>query len=59
MGANVVWGGYVTAVFSVILSVFMFLLELLIAFIQAFIFTLLSALYIGLATESPHQKENH
>ena len=56
MGAKVMWGGYVTAVFSVVLNVFMFLLELLIAFIQAFIFTLLSALYIGLATEKPHQQ---
>jgi len=30
------------------------MLELLVAFIQAFVFTLLSALYFGLATEEPH-----
>ena len=33
--------------------IFMDLLELLVAFIQAYVFTLLSALYFGLATIEP------
>jgi len=59
MGAKMMALGYMSSFFSVMLSAFMYLLELLIAFIQAFIFTLLSALYIGLATENPHQEKNH
>jgi F-type H+-transporting ATPase subunit a len=35
------------------------LIELLVAFIQAFIFTILSALYIGMATEEHHHEEHH
>ncbi len=41
---------------SVILSVFISFVELLVAFIQAYIFTLLSAVYIGLAKAEPHHK---
>lgn len=41
---------------SVIFTVFIDLIELLIAYIQAYIFTLLSALFIGLArVDSPHK----
>ena len=36
------------------LAIFMGLLELLVAFIQAYVFTLLSALYFGMATEEHH-----
>jgi F-type H+-transporting ATPase subunit a len=36
---------------SVGFSVFMGLLELLVAFIQAYVFTLLSAIYFGMASE--------
>lgn len=46
--------GYGASVVSVALSVFMNLLHLLIAFIQAYVFTLLSALYFGMATEESH-----
>jgi F-type H+-transporting ATPase subunit a len=38
---------------TVAFMVFMDLLELLVAFIQAYVFTLLSALYFGLATAEP------
>jgi len=34
--------------------VFMTCLELLVAFLQAYVFTLLSAIYIGAAVEEPH-----
>jgi len=46
--------GYGVSVVSVLFSVFMSLLELLVAFIQAYVFTLLSALYFGMATEEHH-----
>jgi F-type H+-transporting ATPase subunit a len=46
--------GYGVSVVSVAFVVFMSLLELLVAFIQAYVFTLLSALYFGMATEEHH-----
>lgn len=46
--------GYGVSVVSIIFAVFMGLLELLVAFIQAYVFTLLSALYFGMATEEAH-----
>jgi F-type H+-transporting ATPase subunit a len=39
---------------SVLFSLFISVLELLVAFIQAYVFTMLSALYIGMATEEAH-----
>lgn len=47
--------GYGISVISVAFTVFMGLLELLVAFIQAYVFTLLSALYFGLALEQHHE----
>jgi len=41
--------GYGSSIISVLFSVFMMALELLVAFIQAYVFTLLSALYFGMA----------
>ena len=46
--------GYGASVISIIFTVFMTLLELLVAFIQAYVFTLLSALYFGMAVEEHH-----
>ena len=46
--------GYGVSVVSVGFSIFMDFLELLVAFIQAYVFTLLSALYFGMATEEAH-----
>lgn len=45
------FAGYGVSVVSITFTVFMGLLELLIAFIQAYVFTLLSALYFGMALE--------
>ena len=42
------------SVISVIFSVFMTLLDVLVSFIQAYVFTLLSALYFGMATSEHH-----
>jgi F-type H+-transporting ATPase subunit a len=52
-GAMNVALGYGVSVVSVAFMIFMNLLELLVAFIQAYVFTLLSALYFGLATIEP------
>ena len=46
--------GYGASVISVLFTVFMTFLELLVAFIQAYVFTLLSALYFGMAIEEHH-----
>jgi F-type H+-transporting ATPase subunit a len=46
-----IFAGYGISVLSIAFTVFMGILELLVAFIQAYVFTLLSALYIGLALE--------
>ncbi|MFZ4411546.1 MAG: F0F1 ATP synthase subunit A [Bacteroidales bacterium] len=51
--------GYGVSVVSVVFYVFMGLLELLVAFIQAYVFTLLSALYFGMAIEEHHKEELH
>ncbi len=46
--------GYGVSVVSIAFTIFMSILELLVAFIQAYVFTLLSALYFGMATEEAH-----
>ena len=46
--------GMGVSIVSVGFSIFMDFLELLVAFIQAYVFTLLSALYFGMATEEHH-----
>ncbi len=50
-------GGYSVAPVSVAFSLFISLLELLIAFIQAYVFTMLSALFIGMAVEEHHHEQ--
>ena len=50
--------GFGVAVVSVLFTVFMGFLELLVAFLQAYVFTLLSAIYIGAAVEEGHH-EHH
>ena len=47
-------GGAVSVV-SVVFAVFISLLECLVAYIQAFVFTMLSALYISMAVETPEE----
>ncbi len=51
INAGLGWG---VSVFSLLFTVFMSLMELLVAFIQAFVFTFLSAMYLGAAIEEPH-----
>jgi F-type H+-transporting ATPase subunit a len=51
--------GYGVGVFSTLFIVFMFFIELLVAFLQAYVFTLLAALYFGDATQEHHHEEAH
>lgn len=57
-GSSKAWVGYSVGVPSVAFTVFMGMLELLVAFLQAFVFTLLSSLYIGMAIED-HGHHDH
>lgn len=48
------WVGMAASPVSILFSVFILLLDVLVSFIQAYVFTLLSALYIGMATAEHH-----
>jgi F-type H+-transporting ATPase subunit a len=52
-------GAYGISIFSGIMYVFMGFLELLVAFLQAYVFTLLSAIYFGAAVEEHHHDAEH
>jgi F-type H+-transporting ATPase subunit a len=59
---NALFGGTVAssvAPFSVALTIFISAVKLLVAFIQAYVFTMLSALFIGMAVEEHHAHEGH
>ena len=56
MSTNV---GLSVSIFSVAFVVFMTFLEILVAFIQAYVFTLLSAIYFGAAVEESHHEDAH
>jgi F-type H+-transporting ATPase subunit a len=47
------------AAVAVPFAAFIYCIELLVAFLQAFIFTMLTALYIGMAVEEHHHNEAH
>lgn len=53
-GGISVGAGYGISIVSILFTIFLTFLELLVAFIQAYVFTLLSALYFGMATEEHH-----
>lgn len=44
---------------SMIFALFMNAMELLVAFLQAYVFTLLTAMYFGACVEEPHHAEHH
>lgn len=58
-GAMSAAAGYGISIFSMLLVVFMSVLELLVAFLQAYVFTLLSAIYFGSAIEEGHHEGEH
>jgi F-type H+-transporting ATPase subunit a len=49
--------GFASSVVSVAFTVFIYFIEVLVAFLQAFIFTVLSAVFIGQAFEGEHHHE--
>lgn len=51
--------GLGVSVFSLAFTIFMGFLELLVAFLQAYVFTLLSAIYFGSAVDEGHDVHNH
>lgn len=55
-GAGAGWG---TSLAAVPMTVFVYCLELLIAFIQAYVFTILSALFIGMAAAEHEHHHDH
>ena len=52
-------GGLGVSPLSIVFTVFMGFLELLVAFLQAYVFTLLSSIYIGAAVEDHHHDDHH
>jgi len=54
-GAAAAWG---TTVISIGFTVFILLVKLLVAFIQAYVFTTLSALFIGMSVEEHHHDDH-
>lgn len=54
MGEMSPWAGVAMSPISIVLAVFIMLLEVLVAFIQAYIFTLLSAIFIGMYAHPAH-----
>ncbi len=58
-GGENMGAGLGVSVVSVAFCVFMFILDLLVAFLQAYVFTLLAAMYFGTALEEHHHEEHH
>ena len=56
MNTGLGWG---VGVFSVAFTIFMGMLELLVCFLQAYVFTLLAAMYFGSAIDEGHDTHNH
>lgn len=57
-GSMKTWVGLAVSPASVAFTIFMSFLELLVAFLQAYVFTLLASLYIGSAIEEHHHEEH-
>ena len=56
-GLNV-YAGWGTSVFSIAFTVFIYFIEILVAFIQAFIFSMLTAVFVGQAFEGGHDEKH-
>jgi F-type H+-transporting ATPase subunit a len=52
-------GGWGFSPISLGFALFMNAMELLVAFLQAYVFTLLASIYIGSCVEEPHHEEHH
>ena len=51
--------GGATAVVSILFSIFMLLIDVLVSFIQAYVFTMLSTIFISLAQEGSEHEHEH
>lgn len=51
--------GFGVSILSLAFTIFMGALELLVAFLQAYVFTLLAAIYFGAAVDEGHEIHNH
>ena len=51
--------GYGVSIFSVVLTVVLYALKVFVGLLQAYIFTLLSAVFIGMAAEDHAHEEEH
>jgi F-type H+-transporting ATPase subunit a len=51
--------GWVASPLAIGFTVFIYMIEVLVAFLQAFIFTMLTAVFIGQAVEEAHHEESH
>ena len=54
-GQNNAWVGIGVSIPSIAFAIFLYFLELLVAVLQAYIFTILSALFISDAIVEPHE----
>lgn len=52
-------GGAIGTAMAIPLTLFMMAIELIVAFVQAFVFTILTASYIGAAIEEHHHADHH
>ncbi len=48
-----------TTIVSIFFSIFMLAIDVLVSFIQAYVFTLLSTIFISMSTEEGHHEEKH
>jgi F-type H+-transporting ATPase subunit a len=53
------YAGWGTSLFSVPFTIFIYFIEILVAFIQAYVFAMLTAVFVGQAFEKPHHDEAH
>jgi F-type H+-transporting ATPase subunit a len=58
IGLVFIFRSYFVGIGSTAIVLFINLIEILVAAIQAYVFTMFSALYIGLATEDHHHEEH-
>ena len=58
-GALNKYAGWGTSVFSIPFTIFIYFIEILVAFIQAYVFAMLTAVFVGQAFEETHHDEAH
>jgi len=53
------YAGWGTSIFSIPFTIFIYFIEILVAFIQAYVFAMLTAVFVGQAFEEAHHDEAH